>query len=222
MSQRRSFAAALAGSLAVAALAGCGGEPSPSPSSSSSPVPSTAPEDSPSPSPSAGTSASPAAPSVSASPSSAAGAWDGALLAVLPADIDGRPLTPQPEAFAASASDPSLTRDMEAGAVSLVVDTATSGYAVIFVYRLRPGVFDDGWFRAWRDSFDTGVCEQAGGVAGRSESELGGRTVHIGSCAGGVLTYHAHLASADGDLVVSSQSLGDERMGERVMSALQG
>ena len=178
-----------------------------------------------SPAPSAGPSAvaSPSsAVSAPTSPSAAGGSvpWDAGLLDVLPAEVDGLPLTPESDAFAESASDPALVRDIEAGAVAFVVDPASEGYAVTFVYRLRDGVFDDTWFRDWRDSFDDGVCAQAGGVKGRAEADLDGRVTYIGSCAGGVLTYHAHLADVDGDLVVSTQSLGESRLGEQVMSDL--
>jgi hypothetical protein len=147
--------------------------------------------------------------------------WDAALLVVLPPDVGGMPLTPEPDAFAASASDAALVRDAAAGSVALVVDPTGSDYAVAFVYRLHPGIYDEGWFRGWRDSFDQGVCEQAGGVTGNAEAEIGGRTTYIGSCAGGVLTYHAHLETDAGDVVVSAQSLGDKRLGEQVMEGLR-
>lgn len=147
--------------------------------------------------------------------------WDDDLLAILPPEVDGLSLNAEPDAFAASASDVGLVRDAEAGAVGFVVDPAAGAYAVAFVYELRPGVYDEGWYRAWRDSFDSGVCEQAGGVSGHAESQLGERTVYIGSCAGGVLTYHAHLATESGDVIVSSQSLGDRRLGEQVMASLR-
>jgi hypothetical protein len=203
-------------SLAIAfALAGCGAGATP-------PLATPSPQ-SPTSSPQPTSSAASTHPSAEASPSAlpASVPWDADLLAVLPPDVDGLPLTPEPEAFAASASDAALVRDAAAGAVALVVDPATGDYAVSFVYRLRPGVFDESWFRDWRDSFDETVCEQAGGLTGNAESELGGRKVHIGSCAGGVRTYHAHLSSADADLVVSTQSLGEQRLGEQVMADLR-
>lgn len=163
---------------------------------------------------------SPSPPSA-ASPVAATVPWDDDLLAILPAEVDGLPMNPEAGAFAASASDAGLVRDAEAGAVGFVVAPATGDYAVAFVYELRPGVYDEDWFRAWRDSFDAGVCEQAGGVTGHAESQLGGHTVYIGSCAGGVLTYHAHLETETGDVIVSCQSLGDRRFGEQVMAGLR-
>jgi len=198
-------------------VAACGGSATPSPSVA------------PDPSAPVSASASPSAPgsppaSSAASSSSSAGdavPWDDALLAVLPTDVAGLPLIPEPDAFAASASDASLVRDAAAGVVTLAVDPTGNDYAVAFVHRLRPGIYDDGWFRGWRDSFDEGVCEQAGGVTGNAEAEIGGRTTYIGTCAGGVLTYHAQLTTEAGELVVSVQSLGDKRLGEQVMAGLR-
>jgi hypothetical protein len=147
--------------------------------------------------------------------------WEDDLLGILPPEVGDLPLTPEPDAFEASASDPDLVRDAVAGAVAFVVDPATTGYAVAFVYRLRPGTFDAAWHRSWRDSFDQGVCEQAGGVAANAEAEIGGRLTYIGSCAGGVRTYHVHLEEADRDVVVSVQSLGDDRLGEGIVAGLR-
>lgn len=147
--------------------------------------------------------------------------WDDALLAILPAEVDGRPLVPEPAAFAESASDPDLVRDASAGVVAFVVGGAGDDYAVPFVYALRPGVFDPGWYRSWRDSFDEGVCAQAGGVAGTAEAVIAGRSTFIGSCTGGVLTYHTHLVVDGVDHVVSIQALGPERYGELVIAGLR-
>jgi hypothetical protein len=148
--------------------------------------------------------------------------WDASLLAVLPADVEGLPLTPEADAFEASASDPDLVRDATAGAVAFVVDPATTEYAVAFVYRLRQGTFDEAWYRSWRDTFDEGVCAQAGGVTGNAEAEIGGRQTHIGSCAGGVRTYHVRLTDGGDDRIVSVQSLGEAHLGELVIAGLRG
>ncbi len=87
------------------------------------------------------------------------------------------------------------------------------------VVRLRPGVFGDAWFRSWRDTYDTGACEIAGGVApGAAVSDISGRETHIGSCQGGVHTYHVHLASPD--RIVSITAAGEGRFGERVVAGL--
>ena len=74
-----------------------------------------------------------------------------------------------------------------------------------------------GW-QVRRDTFDTAVCEQAGGVDGRAEVEIEGRRTYVGTCAGGVRTYHVHLP--DSDVIVSMQSVGEGRYGERVVAGL--
>ena len=82
-------------------------------------------------------------------------------------------------------------------------------YVVVTVARLKPGQFGDLFYRGWRDTFDAAVCEQAGGVDGRAEADIGGRQTFVGTCAGGVHTYHVHLP--DSDVIVSMQGAGDGR-----------
>jgi hypothetical protein len=66
------------------------------------------------------------------------------------------------------------------------------------------------------------VCAQAGGVVGKAEAEIADRLTHIGTCAGGVRTYHVHVEAAGDDLIISVQSLGDQRLGEQVIAGLRG
>jgi hypothetical protein len=87
------------------------------------------------------------------------------------------------------------------------------------VARPVPGAWSEAWFRDWRESYDDGACGQAGGVAGHAEVELGGRTVFIGTCAGGLRTYHAWLE--DRGLLVSAFSVGEGRYGEQLMAGLR-
>jgi hypothetical protein len=54
---------------------------------------------------------------------------------------------------------------------------------------------------------------------GHVETQLGGGTVYIGSCAAGVLTYHTRLIAAG--IVISGHALGDRRLGEKIMAGLQ-
>ena len=83
----------------------------------------------------------------------------------------------------------------------------------------RPGVFDDGWFRSWRSTYDEGACQVAGGVSpGAAESVIAEHETHIGTCEGGVHTYHVHLA--DPDRVISITAVGEGRFGERVVAGL--
>ena len=145
---------------------------------------------------------------------------DETLLTMLPPLVDGAALTPD-DATAAGiaagiATDPGLADDLEALAVALYAGEAD--YAVVTLTRLREGVFGDGYFRDWRDSFDEAVCAQSGGVEGHAEATIGGRVTFIGTCAGGVRTYHTHLEGPD--RIVSLQALGEARFGERILAGL--
>ena len=151
---------------------------------------------------------------------------DPTLLDVLPIGGDGLILTYDPDTTARIAADPSLAAD----AASLAVGLATLGraagrsagplddLAVVSVVRLRDPAADEEWFRDWRDTYDTAACAQAGGVARHAESALNGRTVFIGSCAGGAFTYHAR--TDDGAIVISITSIGAARVGEVILRRL--
>ena len=145
---------------------------------------------------------------------------DLSLLDLLPDEIAGHPIEASPEAAAESTGDPVLATSAEAMAVGIAADPATGSFAVASVVQLKPGVYDEEFFRDWRDSFDEGVCGQAGGVSGNAEAEIGGRTVYIGTCAGGVHTYHVYLEARDA--IVSVNSVGETRLGEHLMEDLPG
>lgn len=158
-------------------------------------------------------------PSPSPASVTASGRVDSTLLDVLPRDIDGQPLRPDDESAAAIEN---LPTDVEAIAIGLYIrpgSSAADDFAIVNVARLRPGVFEEGWFRSWRDTYDRGACEVAGGVApGSTEAEIGGHATHIESCQGGVHLYHVHLAEPD--RVISITAAGDRRFGERVVAGL--
>lgn len=159
-------------------------------------------------------------------PSSSAGATavvDPALLDVLPADLSGLALIRDADTAREIVAGGGLPDDVEALAVGLYASPGSSAggddLAIVNVVRLRPGSFDDAWFRSWRETFDVGACDRAGGVApGTAEAEIDGRPVHIGTCQGGVHTYHVHLS--DPDRLISITALGDARFGERVLAGL--
>jgi hypothetical protein len=212
----------LLGSLAISLIvvAGCGG-----------PVPSGAPP----------IEASPASPAAATSPGLTGGPPDpsaGAsagpivvdvgLLEILPAELDGIARQGDAETAAEIAAEIAAATGLEASVggiavaiyVGALATAADADYAVATVVRLRPGVFSDAWFRDWRDTFDAGVCDQAGGVdAGRSEIEIEGRTVHRSSCVGGVVMHHVHLE--DRDVVVSIQGAGPADLGRRIVASLK-
>ena len=162
--------------------------------------------------------------SATSPPPSAAGAvaLDPALLDLLPDEVGGQGLSPDDATAAEIAGDRGLATDLEAIAVGLYIQPGSStadDLAIVNVVRLRPGVFDDAWFRSWRTTYDDGACEVAGGVApGTAVTEIGGHEAHIGSCQGGVHTYHVHLPSPD--RVISITAAGEGRFGERVVAGL--
>lgn len=151
-----------------------------------------------------------------ASPGSAV-TEDPSLLEVLPPEVAGIAVEHETLAFADAATDPAFAANVEAGAFFVAVDAADLASGV--VARLRAGVFSDGFFRDWRDSYNEGACGQAGGVAGNAEAELGGRVTHISTCAGGLTVYHAYLDEPG--LLVSLISVGERRLGEQLMRDLR-
>jgi hypothetical protein len=161
-----------------------------------------------------------AAPPATGGPSIAAVAIDPGLLDVLPASVDDRPMQPTPETLADAAADPAIVRNVTALAAALVIDPPTGEFAYATVMRFVDGVMSDEFYRDWRDSFDEGACAQAGGVVGHAEIVIGGHETFVGSCAGGVRTYHAWLA--DRGVLVSVSSAGGLRLGERVVEGLRG
>ncbi len=143
---------------------------------------------------------------------------DASLLELLPPSVDGMAVTVEGLAFTEAAAYPDFAANV-AAAVFPIVGGGTD-LASGVVAELRDGVFDEGFFRDWRDSYDEGACAQAGGAAGRAEVQLGGRTVFITSCAESLKVYHAHLAEAGRDLVVSLFSWGENRYGEQLMAGI--
>jgi hypothetical protein len=139
------------------------------------------------------------------------------LLSVLPGDLGGVEVAHEPLAFVDAAADTAFARNVEAAAFGVVFDGEDLASAV--VARPNPGVFSDAFFRDWRDSYNEGACAQSGGVVGNAESVIGERTVYIGTCAGGLRTYHAWIESRG--LLVSAFSLGDRRFGEQLLAGLR-
>ncbi len=147
---------------------------------------------------------------------------DPQLLGVLPAEIDGVALEPDPTTAAQIATDPTLADDAEAIAVALAISpggSAGDDLAIVNVIRLRPGVFGDAWFERWRKTYDAGACEVAGGLVGTpSQMVIGGRTVYVATCAGDAHTYHVHLV--DPALIVSITGAGARGFGALVVAGL--
>jgi hypothetical protein len=195
--------AIVAGVLAIVAC---------SPTTPASPTPTTSPS----------ASAAPVASAPASGPSAAAALVDATLLDVLPDEVEGQALRPDAETAAEIAATEDLAPDVEAIAVGLYIQPGSStadDLAIVNVVRLRPGVFGEAWFRSWRSTYDEGACQVAGGVApGAVQSLIGDHDTHIGTCQGGVHTYHVHLASPD--RVISITAAGEGRFGERVVAGL--
>jgi hypothetical protein len=147
---------------------------------------------------------------------------DPSLLDRIPAAKAGLSLTYDPDTSASVAADPSLANDAAAIATGLAIPTGQAAsptdFVIVNVVRLRAPKTDDEWFRQWRDSYDQAACEQAGGVSGHAEADLGSHHVHIGTCAGGALTYHTLLDG--GSTVLSLTAVGPGRAGEKLMAAV--
>jgi hypothetical protein len=142
---------------------------------------------------------------------------DPGLLSILPISVAGFPLQPVPDPT--GLDDPALVANLDRLAQAYAVDPAGSGFAYASVIVLRPGVFSAAFFRSWRDSFDVGACSQAGGVSGHAEAQIGGRATYIGTCAGGLLTYHVRIESLDA--IVSVSALGGAHLGEQLLAGLR-
>jgi len=141
------------------------------------------------------------------------------LLDALPEEVEGIPLLRTDEALTDVVGDSGLLAFADAVAAGLVLDQATGDFAYATVVRPRVDPVPDEVFRDWRSTYDEGVCAQAGGVAGIAEAEVGGRPTFIGTCAGGVRTYHVLLGNRG--LLVSVSATGERRLGERLVEGLR-
>ena len=144
---------------------------------------------------------------------------DWRLLDVLPETVDDFDLVESEDAEAAALEDPQLATVGSSIAAALAVDPATGEFVYAIVVRLLPGAVDATVFRDWRDSYDEGACSQADGVAGHAETEMGGRTVYIGTCAGDLRTYHVLLEEKE--VLISASAVGERRLGERLVENLR-
>jgi hypothetical protein len=169
--------------------------------------------------------ASASAPGQPSPPASSSTSGDGvdvdvSLLSILPPVVAGVAMQPALDTSAEIAADPSLAGDVEALAVGLFVaagSSAAEDLVIASVVRLQPDVFNETFFRGWRDSYDAAACEPAGGLHGNAETEMDGRQVFIGSCANGAFTYHLRYGE---DVIVSLTSIGEGRFGEQVVQNL--
>lgn len=143
---------------------------------------------------------------------------DPTLLAYLPAAVGGIAVTEDADEASTALSDPDLPR------IATAVDGAVAfdgGANLVYswIVRLRPGVFNDGDYRQWRDSYDEGTCAAAGGVVGRAEATIANRQAYVTSCAAGLHTYHVWLKAED--ILISASSIGEGRFGQKLLEGLR-
>ncbi len=141
------------------------------------------------------------------------------LLVVLPAKVDGITIEESPEAEATALTDPMLPLIGSSLAAGIAFDGANGDFVYGVVVRLTPGALTDDVFAAWRRSYDAGACSQADGLVGTTTSLIAGRLVHIGTCKGGLLTYHVWIKEKG--LIVSASAVGARLLGERLMGSLR-
>ena len=130
-------------------------------------------------------------------------------------------MQPSRDTAAGMIDDAGLADSASAVAVGVIAGAGSSeseDFAVSTVVQLRPGVFSDAFYQAWRDDYDTAACEPAGGVETHSEQTIGPNTVEVTVCSEGARTYQTHLA---GDRLVSITAVGDRNFGDLVMAGLR-
>jgi hypothetical protein len=144
---------------------------------------------------------------------------DASLLSILPATVDGIPVTEAVDEAANAILDPFLPTVASAVDAAVVADAGNGDLAYALVVRLRDGALTDTGFRDWRDTYDQGACDGAGGVAGHAQTTIAGQTVYIGTCAASIHTYHVWLA--DTNVLISAWSIGDRNLGEQLLAGLR-
>jgi hypothetical protein len=198
----------------VLLVAACGSNVSPSPPPSLSPAAlATA-------SPTPGVSASSSGPAAESPTSSTLASpipTDAALLDLLPATLDGLDRQTDPSVDAGIAADPDLARLATSFATALYIDPTTGEFAYVSVVRLQEPLSQRASI-SYRTSFDDAACAQAGGLQRTAEATIGAHRTWIGSCAGGVRTYHLDLSG--GGLVLSVSEAGERRLGEQLIGGL--
>jgi hypothetical protein len=161
----------------------------------------------------------------SASPTAAPGlviAVDATLLDILPPTVGGVPMEPDPATAASLIGEADVSASTSGIAIGRYIGPGDSGgedIVVASIVRLRPGIFSEPFFEAWRNDYDRSACEPAGGDTGdKGEVAIGSFPAHVATCAGGATTYHVHL---DGDIIVSVLAIGPSTLGDQVIAGLR-
>jgi hypothetical protein len=139
------------------------------------------------------------------------------LLDRLPQTIDGLERQTDPSVDASIASDPNLARLARSFATALYIDATTGQFAYVSLVRLNERLAAAS-AASYRESFDEAACSQAGGLARTAEATIGEHRTFIGTCGGGVRTYHVELA--DGGIILSVSETGERRLAEKLIRGL--
>jgi hypothetical protein len=144
---------------------------------------------------------------------------DPTVLEILPESIDGIPVEEDADEAANLFGTLDLGELAEAADAAVAVDTGSGNLVVAWVVRLRDGAMNAEAFRQWRDSYDEGACNAAGGIVGNAEAEIGGRNTYITTCVAALRTYHVWLEEQN--MLVSASSIGEDRFGEKLVAGLR-
>jgi hypothetical protein len=144
---------------------------------------------------------------------------DPTVLEILPESIDGVPVEEDADEAANLFGTLDLGELAEAADAAVAVDAGSGNLVVAWVVRLRDGAMDAEAFRQWRDSYDEGACNAAGGIVGNAEADIGGRNTYITTCVAALRTYHVWLEEQS--VLVSASSIGEDRFGEKLMVGLR-
>ncbi len=144
---------------------------------------------------------------------------DPSLLDYLPATINGIAVTESVDEATQALTDDTLPKIATSVDAGVAVDAGSGDLVYAWIVRLRPDKFGEGVYSQWRDSYDEGACSGAGGIVGRAEATIAGRTVYITSCVQSLRTYHVWLK--DQGILISASATGDARFGELLMTNLR-
>jgi hypothetical protein len=144
---------------------------------------------------------------------------DASLLDLLPERVAGIAVVEDLDEATQALSNSDLQTVGSAIDAAVAVDAASANLAYALVVRLRTPGLGAAFFRDWRDSYDEGACAGSGLAIGHAEAEIDGRTVYIGTCEGGIRTYHVLVQGET--VLISSWSLGEGNFGEALVSNLR-
>ena len=140
---------------------------------------------------------------------------DRSLLAILPGDVAGSPVTEDVDGEREFGAEPGGS--VRRYAAAFVGDTGEN-IASASIAAVDPADMA-GFYPAWRADFDEAACAANDGVATTSTTTIGGRTVETTTCTSGVQLYHVRLRGDS--LLVSIMSIGPGEFGKKLIEGLR-